>query len=86
MYADHNSKFDENGRKFSKPVENAVGAIFLFPTCFQNTCNADTLKSGLVWERVKQLTRTDKINVVNLRLCDYSVSIMGHIDISNHFL
>ena len=24
----------------------------LFPWCFQKTCTADTLKPGLVWERV----------------------------------
>ena len=60
-YADDNFKFDENGRKFSKQVENTVGKggiaryeqFLLFPQCFQKTCTADTLKPGLVWERVK---------------------------------
>ena len=49
-FADNNFKFDENVRKFSKWVENAVrkGEIarykqfLLFPQCFQNTCAADT--------------------------------------------
>ena len=42
-FADDNSKFDENGRKFCKWVENAVGKgeiaryeqFLLFPQCFQ---------------------------------------------------
>ena len=48
--ADDNFKFDENGRKFSKPVENTVGKgeiarnqqFLLFPQCFQKTSIADT--------------------------------------------
>ena len=43
QFADHNSKFDENGRKLSKQVENTVGKgeiaryeqFLLFPQCFQ---------------------------------------------------
>ena len=61
-FEDNNFKFDGNGRKFSKRVENTVekGEIaryeqfLLFPHCFQKTCTADMLKSGLVWERVQQ--------------------------------
>ena len=49
--ADDNSKFNENGRKFSKRVENTVGKgeiarkeqFLLYPQCFQKTCPADTL-------------------------------------------
>ena len=59
--ADDNFKIDENGRKFSKQVENTVGKgeiardeqFLLFPLCFQKTCTTDTQKPGLVWERVK---------------------------------
>ena len=48
-FADINFEFDENGRKFSKRVENTVGkgeiARFeqfpLFPQCFQKTYTAD---------------------------------------------
>ena len=48
--ADEIFKFDENGRKFSKRVENTVGKgqiasneqFLLFPQCFQKTCTADT--------------------------------------------
>ena len=58
--ADDNLKFDENGRKVSKWVENTVGKgeitrykqSLLFPQCFQKTCTVDTYKPGLVWERV----------------------------------
>ena len=47
--ADDNFKFDENGRTFSKHIENTVGkgeiALFeqflLFPQWFQKTCTAD---------------------------------------------
>ena len=46
---DDNFRVDENGRKFSKRVENTVGKgeiarneqFLLFPPCFQKTCNAD---------------------------------------------
>ena len=49
-FADINFKFDEDGRKFSKCLENAVrkGEIalyeqfFLFPQCFPKTCSTDT--------------------------------------------
>ena len=47
--------------EFFKAVENTVGKgevahykqFLLFQHCFQKTCTADTLKPGLVWERVK---------------------------------
>ena len=47
---DDNFKVDENGRKFSKGVENTVGKgeiaryeqFLLFKQCFQKTCTADT--------------------------------------------
>ena len=60
-FADDNFRFDENGGKLSKHVENTGGKgeiapyeqFLLFPRCFQKTCTADTLKLGLVWERVK---------------------------------
>ena len=49
-FADDNFKFDENGRKFSKPLKNTVGKgeiarheqFLLFPQCFPMTCTADT--------------------------------------------
>ena len=50
VFADDNFTFDENGRRFSKRVENTVGKgeiaryeqFLLFPQCFQKTCTADT--------------------------------------------
>ena len=49
-FADDNFEFDENGRKYSKRVENTVGKgeiaryeqFLLFSLCFQKTCTADT--------------------------------------------
>ena len=49
-FTDNNFRFDENGRKFSKRVENTVGKgeiahyeeFLLFPQCFQKTSTADT--------------------------------------------
>ena len=49
-FADDNFKLDENGRKFSKWVENTVGKgeiahceqFLLFSQCFPKTCTADT--------------------------------------------
>ena len=49
-FADDNFRFDNNGRKYSKQVENAVrkGEIarieqfLLFPHCFQKSCTAHT--------------------------------------------
>ena len=49
-FADDNSKFDENGKKLSKQVENTVGKgeiayyqqFLLFQQCFQKICTADT--------------------------------------------
>ena len=48
--ADDNFEFDENGRKFSKWLENTAGKgeiaryeqFLLFPQYFQKTCTADT--------------------------------------------
>ena len=51
--ADHNFKFDENGRKLSKQVENTVGKgeidryeqFLLFPQCFKKKNGACFRKS-----------------------------------------
>ena len=50
QFADDNFKFDENGGKFFKRVENTVGKGEIaryeqfphFPQCFQKTYTADT--------------------------------------------
>ena len=49
-FADDNLNFGENGREFSKWVENTAGKgeiaryeqFLLFPQCFQKTYSADT--------------------------------------------
>ena len=54
-------QFDENGRQFSKWVENTVGKgeialyeqFLLFPQCFQNACFSGASKGVIVWEWVK---------------------------------
>ena len=61
QFADNNFKFDENGRKLSKRVENTVGKgeiaryeqFLLFPQCFQKACFPRTSKGAIVWEWVK---------------------------------
>ena len=49
-FADDNFKFEENGSKLFKWVENSLGKgeiaryeqFLLFPQCFQKACTADT--------------------------------------------
>ena len=61
-FADDNFKFDENGRKLSKQVENTVGKgeitryehFLLFPQCFQKACFPGASKGVIVWEWVKR--------------------------------
>ena len=56
-----NFKFDENGRKLSKLVENTVGRgeiaryeqFLLFPQCFQKACFPGASTGVIVWEWVK---------------------------------
>ena len=55
-------KFDENGRKLSKQVENTVGKgeiahyeqFFQFSTMFSKVLYYRHVKTGLVWERVNK--------------------------------
>ena len=59
-FAADNFKFDENGRKLSKWVQNTVekGEIahyeqfLLFPQCFQKVCFPGASKGVIVWEWV----------------------------------
>ena len=59
-FADDNFKFDENGRKLSKQVENTVGKgeiaryqqFLLFPQCFQKAYFPGASKGVIVWEWV----------------------------------
>ena len=62
-FADDNFKFDENGWKFSKRLENTVGKweiaryeqFLLFPQCFQKACFPGESKSVIVWEWVNNV-------------------------------
>ena len=62
-FADDNFKFDENGRKLSKQVEDTVvkGEIafyeqfLLFPQCFQKACFPGVSKGAIVWEWVNHI-------------------------------
>ena len=59
-FADDTFKFDKNGRKVSKQVENTVGKgeiarykqFLLFPQCFQKACFPEESKRVIVWEWV----------------------------------
>ena len=60
-FADDNAKFDENGRKFSKRVENTAGKgeiaryeqFLLNPQCFLKTCAANSKNQGLFGKGLK---------------------------------
>ena len=49
-FADDDFKFDKNGKKFSRRVENTAGKgeiaryeqFLLFPQCFQKNCTTET--------------------------------------------
>ena len=59
-FADDNFKFDENGSKLSKWVENTVGKgeiaryeqFLLFPQCFHKACFPGASKGVIEWEWV----------------------------------
>ena len=65
-FADGNLKFEENGRKLFKLVENTVGKgeiaryeqFLLFPQCFQKACFQGALKGVIMWEWVKRSLRS----------------------------
>ena len=62
-FADDNFKFDKNGIKLSKQVENTVGKgeiaryeqFLLFLQCFQKVCFPGASKGVIVWEWVNPL-------------------------------
>ena len=64
-FADHNIRFDENGRKLSKQIENTVGKgeiaryeqFLLFPQCFQKACFPGASKGVIVWEWVNSVIK-----------------------------
>ena len=66
--ADDNFKFDENGRKFTKPVENTVGKgeiacyeqFLLFPQYFQRLLLQTRKNRGLFGKGLKVIITTQK--------------------------
>ena len=80
-FADDNFKFDENGRKLFKLVENTVGKgeiaryeqFLLFPQCFQKACFRGASKGVIVWEWVYQL-KSDFI-IINSLISDRFVCL-----------
>ena len=71
-FADDNFKFDKNGRKLSKWVENAVGKgeaacyeqFLLFPQCFQKACFPGASKGVIVWEWFKVALRKETSEII----------------------
>ena len=74
-FADDNFKFDENGRKLFKQVENTVGKgeiaryeqFLLFPHCFQKVCFPGVSKGVIVWEWVNSLPNDKIVDVTKLK-------------------
>ena len=64
QFAEDNFKFNENGIKLSKPVENTVGKgeiarykqFLLFPQSLQKACYPGASKGVIVWEWVNILS------------------------------
>ena len=82
-FADDNLKFDENGSKLSKWVENIVGKgqiacyeqFLLFPQCFQIACFPGASKGVIVWEWVKTFKNYQPMNFQRTNfLCSYLYS------------
>ena len=74
-FADDNFKFDENGRKLSKWVENTVGKgeiahneqFLLFLHCFQKACFPGASKGVVVWEWLNSL-QNDKKSCIFMKM------------------
>ena len=74
-FADDNFKFDENGRKFFKSVENSVGKgeiaryeeFLLFPQCFQRLV-LQPRKNRLVWERFTGIIHCNSSSILSFQL------------------
>ena len=74
LFFDH-LKFDENGRKFSKPVENSIGIgeiarykqFLLSHSVFKRLVLQTRVlqkTSGIVWERVKRRTHENQYQTI----------------------
>ena len=60
-FADDNFKFDENGRKFSKKVENTVGKgeIARYDSVFKRLVLQTRKNQGLFWKGLNDLRYLD---------------------------
>ena len=75
-FADDSFKFDEKGRKLSKPVENTVGKgeiaryeqFLLFQQCFQKACFAGVSKGVIVWEWVNPFPNDNFLDSSKLKV------------------
>ena len=83
-FADDNFRFDQNGRKLSKWVENTVGKgelahydqFLLFPQCFQKACFPGASKGIIVWEWVKFCRLVNPLQNKPLFSCVCSTSLL----------
>ena len=74
-FADDNFKFDANGRKLSKWVENTVGKgeiaryeqFLLFPQCLEKACFTGVSKGVVVWEWVNPLPNDKILDITKLK-------------------
>ena len=72
QFADENFRFDTNGTKLSKKVENTMGKgeiacyeqFLLHPQCFQKACFPGASKGVIVWEWVNHPTHIEKYSNV----------------------
>ena len=69
-FADNNSKFDENGRMFSRRVENTVGKgeIARYEV-FAIDLKCRNVKTKLVWESVKKIKAPVLLTIPENYLC-----------------
>ena len=74
-FADDNFKFDENGIKLSKHIENTVGKgeiaryeqFLLLPQCFQKACFPGASKGVIVWESFNSLSQNKILDLSELK-------------------
>ena len=80
-FADNNFRFNENGRKLYKPIENTVGKgeiaryeqFLLFLQCFQKASFPGASKGVIVWELVMDVAET-KFNVPSVESLKLSLT------------
>ena len=95
-FADDNFKFDENGKKFSKRVENTVGKgeialyeqFLLFPLCFQKTSttrkNQGLFGKGLTAKVISWQTVRDMCFLAFSHQYLHNFSFQSHRLLSSH--